>query len=415
MPTYKNESESNVDYHQESDSFQLTILQKENKLLKTRIAELEREQQNSSVHSSSSSKSESSLISLSTECSNDSASRELESEPIQTITSGQIKDPLLNPESDAYVMFPIQYNNLWSLYVKSFENFWQPNEINFDDDLHDWNLKLNDQERDFVSNILAFFAASDGIVMENLAMRFYGDVHVSEAKAFYAIQIAIETIHSHTYSLMIDTYIRDEKRKNDLLNAVDTIPCVGKKAEWCKKWIHDDSPFHDRVVAFACVEGIFFSGSFCSIFWLKHRGFMPGLCTANALISKDEALHCDFAVALHHSMLEKCSEETARLIVQDAVEIEREFICDALPCKLIGIHSGMMYEYIQYVANRLMAQLGFRKIYADAKNPFPWMEMISMKTQTNMFESVVTNYGMANVQGDAFSGLEGFDIGDESP
>ena len=309
--------------------------------------------------------------------------------------SKTISEPLLTPDDNRFVMFPIVYQDIWEMYQKQVDCFWRPEEIDLSKDLAHWN-ELNKDEQYFISMILAFFAASDGIVLENLAQRFMSDVQVSEARAFYGFQIAMENIHSHTYSNLIETYIKDKEEKHKLFNAITNYPCIKKKSDWAQKWIHDNrSSFATRLVAFACVEGIFFSGAFCSIFWLKKRGLMPGLTQSNELISRDEALHCEFAVLLYSKLYEKCKEEEVQQIVADAVSIEKEFICNALPCRLIGMNSDMMSQYIEFVADRLLAQLGCKKIYF-AKNPFPWMESISLEGKTNMFERRVSEYAMAN-------------------
>lgn len=308
-------------------------------------------------------------------------------------------EPILTPANACYTMFPIQYNAMWDMYQKAVYSFWQPGEISLTADIVDWDKKLNADEKHFISMILAFFAASDGLVMENLAVRFMADVQISEARAFYAFQIAMENIHSHTYSILIDTLIQNGDEKERLFGAMDTVPCIQKKADWCKKWMHDDAPFATRMAAFACVEGIFFSGSFCSIFWLKQRGLMPGLCFSNELISRDEALHCEFAILMHEELVHKCPPEQIIAIITDAVTIEKEFICDALPCKLIGINADLMKQYIEFVANRLAVQLGVPKLYPAATNPFPWMERISMQTKTNFFEQDVSEYALATTTG----------------
>ena len=261
-------------------------------------------------------------------------------------------------------------------------------------DLTDWN-RLEKDEQYFISMILAFFAASDGIVLENLATRFMGDVQVSEARAFYGFQIAMENVHSESYSLLIDTYIKDEENKERLFNAIDTFPCIKKKSDWAKKWIADNrSSFATRLVAFACIEGIFFSGAFCSIFWLKKRGLMPGLTFSNELISRDEALHTEFAILLYSKLQKKINKSRIYEIVREAVEIETEFICEALPCRIIGMNSDLMTQYIQFVADRLCLQLGYDKIYGTA-NPFPFMELISLESKTNFFEKRVADYALA--------------------
>jgi len=304
-------------------------------------------------------------------------------------------EPLLNPDDNRFVMFPIRYDDIWKMYQKQVECFWRPEEVDLGKDLKDWDT-LNDNEKYYISMILAFFAASDGIVMENLAMRFMNEVQISEARAFYGFQIAMENIHSHTYSLLIETYIRNNEQKNKLFNAIQTFPCIKKKADWAQKWIHDNrSNFATRLVAFACVEGIFFSGAFCSIYWMKKRGLMPGLTFSNELISRDEALHCEFAILLYSKMNKKLNKNKIHEIITEAVNIESEFICEALPCRLIGMNSVMMTQYIQFVADRLAVQLGYNKIY-NVSNPFDFMELISLEGKTNFFERKVSEYALAN-------------------
>lgn len=292
----------------------------------------------------------------------------------------------------SFTLFPIKPSekHLFDMYKQSVAVFWTPEEISFVKDGDDW-AKLNDDERFFIKRILAFFAGSDGIVQENLATRFQREVNSQVVKLFYSFQNAMEGIHAETYSLLIDTYVKDEDEKNHLFQAIDTIPCIGKKAKWALKWIDSQDDFAKRLVAFAAVEGIFFSGAFCSIYWLKKRGLMPGLTFSNELISRDEGLHTLFAVALYHTLKEKLSEETIREIIMEAVEIEKEFICDALPCSLIGMNSKMMSQYIEFVADRLAVQLGIQKIYR-AQNPFDFMEMISLEGKTNFFEKKVSEY-----------------------
>lgn len=303
-------------------------------------------------------------------------------------------EPLLTPNDKRFVMFPIEHDDIWKMYKKQIDCFWRAEEIDLTKDLTDWN-RLEKDEQYFISMILAFFAASDGIVLENLATRFMGDVQVSEARAFYGFQIAMENIHSECYSLLIDTYIKDEENKERLFNAIDTFPCIKKKADWAKKWIADNrSSFATRLVAFACIEGIFFSGAFCSIFWLKKRGLMPGLTFSNELISRDEALHTEFAILLYSKLQKKINKSRIYEIVREAVEIETEFICDALPCRIIGMNSDLMTQYIQFVADRLCLQLGYDKIYGTA-NPFPFMELISLESKTNFFEKRVADYALA--------------------
>ena len=294
------------------------------------------------------------------------------------------------------------------MYQKQVDCFWRPEEIDLTKDISHWDT-LNEAERYFISRILAFFAASDGIVLENLAIRFMNDVQISEARAFYGFQIAMENIHSHTYSLLNDTYIKNTEEKDRLLNAIDHFPCIKKKSDWAQKWIHDNrSTFATRLVAFACVEGIFFSGAFCSIYWLKKRGLMPGLTFSNELISRDEALHCEFAILLYNKLIKKMSKSRIHEIIKEAVEIEVEFICEALPCRLIGMNSVLMTQYIQFVADRLCVQLGYDKIF-NVKNCFPWMELISLESKTNFFEKSSDAYALANKSNMA----EAFDLMDD--
>ena len=305
------------------------------------------------------------------------------------------KEPILTPDDNRFVMFPIKHNDIWEMYKKQMDCFWRAEEIDLTKDEKDW-TSLHADEKYFISMILAFFAASDGIVLENLATRFMSDVQLSEARAFYGFQIAIENVHSESYSLLIDTYIKDEVEKNRLFNAIENFPCIKKKSDWAQKWIHDNrSSFATRLIAFACVEGIFFSGAFCSIYWLKKRGLMPGLTFSNELISRDEALHCEFAVLLYSKLVKRMSKARIHEIIREAVEIETEFICDALPCRLIGMNSTMMTQYIQFMADRLCVQLGYDKIY-NAKNPFDWMELISLQGKTNFFEKRVSDYALAD-------------------
>jgi ribonucleoside-diphosphate reductase subunit M2 len=304
-------------------------------------------------------------------------------------------EPLLAPDDNRFVMFPIKYNDIWDMYKKQIDCFWRAEEIDLTKDLSNWE-SLNEDEKYFISMILAFFAASDGIVLENLAVRFMNDVQVSEARAFYGFQIAMENIHSQTYSLLIETYIKDTDEKNKLFNAIENFPCIKKKSDWAQKWIRDNrSSFATRLVAFACIEGIFFSGSFCSIYWLKKRGLMPGLTFSNELISRDEALHCEFAVLLYSKLVKKVDKARIHEIIKEAVEIEIEFICNALPCKLIGMNSELMTQYIKFVADRLVVQLGYKKIY-NVINPFDFMELISLEGKTNMFERKISEYSLAN-------------------
>ncbi|NBR12973.1 MAG: ribonucleoside-diphosphate reductase [Flavobacteriales bacterium] len=305
-------------------------------------------------------------------------------------------EPILAPDNNRFVLFPIQKDDIWSFYKKAEASFWTAEEIDLSPDLIDWENKLNDDERHFIKHVLAFFAASDGIVNENLAEHFLSEVQYTEAKFFYGFQIAMENIHSETYSLLIDTYIKDSAEKDHLFNAIDTLDCVRKKADWALRWI-DKGTYAERLVAFAAVEGIFFSGSFCSIFWLKKRGLMPGLSFSNELISRDEGLHCDFACLLYtRHLVNKLPKEQVRDIIMNAVEIEKEFVADAIPVKLIGMNSDLMCQYIEFVADRLLMELGNEKEY-NATNPFDFMEMISLQGKSNFFEKRVGEYQKAGV------------------
>ena len=304
-------------------------------------------------------------------------------------------EPLLQENKNRFVLFPIQHDDIWQFYKKAEASFWTAEEIDLGQDLTDWE-KLNDGERHFISHVLAFFAASDGIVNENLAEHFVAEVQYTEAKFFYGFQIAIENIHSETYSLLIDTYVNDGKEKDRLFNAIDTMDCVKKKADWALRWI-DEGNFPERLIAFAAVEGIFFSGSFCSIFWLKKRGLMPGLSFSNELISRDEGLHCDFACHLYtRHIVNRLPDETVIGIIQDAVAIEKEFVTDSLPVNLIGMNADLMCQYIEFVADRLLDELIGQKIY-NSTNPFDFMEMISLQGKTNFFEKRVAEYQKAGV------------------
>lgn len=305
------------------------------------------------------------------------------------------EEPLLVENKNRFVLFPIQHNDIWKMYKQAEASFWTAEEIDLAQDLGHW-AALNDGERHFISHVLAFFAASDGIVNENLGANFFNEVQFPEAKCFYGFQIMMENIHSETYSLLIDTYIKDPKEKQHLFHAIETVPCVTRKAEWALKWINSEN-FAERLVAFAAVEGIFFSGSFCSIFWLKKRGLMPGLTFSNELISRDEGLHCDFACLLYTQYLNgKLSKERVYEIIKDAVSIEQEFVSDALPVNLIGMNAKLMAEYIEFVADRLLQALGYPKVYNSA-NPFDFMEMISLQGKTNFFEKRVAEYQKAGV------------------
>jgi ribonucleoside-diphosphate reductase beta chain len=339
-----------------------------------------------------------------------------------------------NPGTDRFCVFPIEHDNLWDFYKKHISTFWTVEEVLLSDDLTDWQ-KLSDNERYFIKNVLAFFAASDGIVNENLVLNFYNEVQMTEARQFYAVQMMIEAVHGEMYSLLIDTYINDSAEKKKLFNAVDNIPAVRRKAEWAMKWIEEGSTiqqsipeefleqlktlsvnpslsskdvealhfltkerptFAQRLLAFVCVEGIFFSGSFCAIYWLKNKGLMPGLATANIFISRDEGLHAEFAIELYKMLDNQLSEETVHAIFKEAVDIEKEFITESLPVSLLGMNSDLMSQYIQFVADRWLVMLGYNKIY-NSENPFGFMEMISISSKTNFFENRETNYSRAGV------------------
>jgi ribonucleoside-diphosphate reductase beta chain len=305
-------------------------------------------------------------------------------------------EPILEKNEGRFVIFPIQHHDIWEWYKKSEASFWTAEEIDLHQDLTDWTSKLNEDERYFIKHILAFFAASDGIVNENLAENFVNEVQYSEAKFFYGFQIMMENIHSETYSLLIDTYVKDDVEKDQLFNAIENFPAIKKKADWALKWI--DSPsFAERLIAFAAVEGIFFSGAFCSIFWLKKRGIMPGLTFSNELISRDEGVHCDFAVHLHnHHLVNKVPKDRIRSIIVDALNIEREFITESLPASLIGMNSNLMTQYLEFVTDRLLVELQCEKEF-NTKNPFDFMDMISLQGKTNFFEKRVAEYQKAGV------------------
>ena len=306
-----------------------------------------------------------------------------------------VPEPLLTEDDSRYVMFPIKDEEVWSMYKKQVDCFWRAEEVDLSKDLVHWET-LNGDEKHFISMVLAFFAASDGIVLENIGTRFMNEVQLAEARAFYGFQIAMENIHSQMYSQLIETYISDREQKHKLFNALENFDCIKKKGDWAKKWIGDNrSSFATRLVAFACVEGIFFSGSFCSIFWLKKRGLMPGLTFSNELISRDEALHTEFAVLLHSKLNRKCNKNKVYDIIKEAVEIEKTFITDALPCRLIGMNADLMKQYIEFIADRLVVQLGFDKIYRST-NPFDFMELISVESKTNFFEKRVSEYALAD-------------------
>ena len=321
-------------------------------------------------------------------------------------------EPLLKENKNRFVIFPIEHHDIWEWYKKSEASFWTAEEIDLHQDLSDWNNKLNDDERYFIKHILAFFAASDGIVNENLAENFVNEVQYSEAKFFYGFQIMMENIHSETYSLLIDTYVKDEKEKDKLFNAIDRFPAIMEKAKWALKWI--DSPsFAERLIAFAAVEGIFFSGAFCSIFWLKKRGLMPGLTFSNELISRDEGVHCDFAVHLHnHHIINKVPKERIKEILIDALNIEREFITESLPVSLIGMNAKLMTQYLEFVTDRLLDQFGCEKEF-NVSNPFDFMDMINLQGKTNFFEKRVSEYQKAGVLNNDKKEESNFDLDDD--
>ena len=307
------------------------------------------------------------------------------------------REPLLRENPNRYVLFPIQHPKIWEAYKRAEASFWTAEEIDFSIDMDHW-TRLSDGERHFIKNVLAFFAGSDGIVLENITQRFANEIQIPEARCFYGFQMAIENIHSETYSLLIDKYIKDNEERTRLFNAIDTIPCVGRKAKWAIRWMQSkESSFATRLVAFAAVEGIFFSGSFCAIYWLKQRGLMPGLTFSNELISRDEGMHTDFAVLLYN-MLEytRLSQSEIESIIVEAVDIEKEFITDSIPCNLIGMNATLMKQYIEFVADRLLVQLGYTKVW-NTENPFSFMELISITGKTNFFERRVSEYSLSSV------------------
>lgn len=310
--------------------------------------------------------------------------------------SQDFAEPLLQPTEDRFVIFPIQHHDMWDMYKKAEACFWTAEELDLSDDINHWN-NMTDDERHFLLHVLAFFAASDGIVNENIALNFMAEVQAPEARCFYGFQIAIENIHSEVYSLLIDTYVKDADKKNKALKAVETVPCVRDKALWAINWMNrEKASFAERVVAFAVVEGLFFSGSFCAIFWLKKRGLMPGLCTSNELISRDEGMHCDFACLLYSKLQRKLSYERVLEIVEEAVRIEINFVTDALPVSLIGMNATLMSQYIEFCADRLLVALGYHKKW-NTSNPFDWMTLISLTGKTNFFEKRVSEYAKAGV------------------
>lgn len=308
----------------------------------------------------------------------------------------QTVEPILAENPDRFVLFPIRHTEIWAWYKKAEASFWTAEEVDLTPDLLDWEHKLNDNERHFIKHVLAFFAASDGIVNENLVLNFMREVQIPEARCFYGFQVAIENIHAEMYSLLIDTLIKDPQEKDFLFNALRNLDCVSKKGEWALRWIDNAPTFAHRLIAFAAVEGIFFSGSFCSIFWLKKRGLMPGLCFSNELISRDEGMHCDFACLLYSMLQNKLDPKEVEAIITEAVTFEKEFVTDALPVSLIGMNAELMGQYIEFVADRLLNSLGNDKVYHTA-NPFPWMDMISIQGKTNFFEKRVGDYQKAGV------------------
>ena len=311
------------------------------------------------------------------------------------VSEKNINEPILGENKDRFTLFPIKYTDVWEMYKKAEASFWTAEEIDLSKDKNDW-LKLTDNEKYFIKNILGFFAGADGIINENLLFNFASEVQIPEARCFYGFQIAIENIHSEVYSTLIDKFIDNIDEKNKIFDAINTIPCVTNKANWALEWFNKEKPFAERIVAFATVEGIFFSGSFCAIFWLKKRGLMPGLTFSNELISKDEGLHTDFAVCLYKNLNNKLEENVIYSIIKDAVKIEKQFINESIPCALIGMNSKLMSDYIEFVADRLIYQLGYKKLY-NTKNPFEFMQLISMENKTNFFEKRVSEYSLSNI------------------
>ena len=317
-------------------------------------------------------------------------------------------EPILVPNKNRFVIFPIQHHDIWDWYKKQQASFWTAEEVDLEQDVKDWEEKLTDDERYFIKHILAFFAASDGIVNENLAENFISEVQYTEAKFFYGFQIMMENIHSEVYSLLIDTYIKNEKEKDELFRAIEIFPAIAKKADWALRWIESDS-FAERLIAFSAVEGIFFSGAFCSIFWMKKRGLLPGLTFSNELINRDEGLHADFAVHLHQNhIVNKVPKERITEILVDALNIEREFITESLPVSLIGMNSKLMTQYLEFVTDRLLVEYGCEKVY-NVTNPFDFMEMISLEGKTNFFEKRVSEYQKAGVKSGG-TGSIAFDV-----
>lgn len=312
-------------------------------------------------------------------------------------TMAQEQEYILKENKQRFVLFPIKHKEIWSAYKKAEASFWTAEEIDFSKDKYDWDYKLNNNERYFIKHILAFFAGSDGIVLENLNINFSSEIQIPEARCFYSFQSMIENIHSEVYSLLIDKYVDNESEKDNLFHAIENIPCIKQKAQWAMKWMDGSkASFAERLVAFSVVEGIFFSGSFCAIYWLKKRGFMPGLTFSNELISRDEGMHTDFATLIYSMLTNKLSAETIYEIVKEAVEIEKQFINEAIPCAMIGMNATLMSKYIEYVADRLIVQLGYQKVY-NSTNPFDFMQLISMEGKTNFFEKRVSEYSLAGI------------------
>jgi ribonucleotide reductase beta subunit family protein with ferritin-like domain len=318
------------------------------------------------------------------------------------MSTANFVEPLLTPDDSRYVMFPIKHDDIWQMYKKAVDSFWIPGEISFTEDINDWE-KLTKDEKHFLKMILAFFSSSDGTISENLGARFMNEVQWSEARAFYGFQIAMENIHSETYSLMIDTLIKDKTEKQSMFEAIKNYPCINKKFRWAQKWISDQSNFATRLTAFAVVEAVLFSGAFCAVFSFRKRGLMPGLGFSNQLISRDEALHAEFAVLLYSKLEQKLTQTEIHNIIKEAVEIEKEFITEAIPCRMIGMNSKLMIQYIEFVADRLSLQLGYDKIY-NSSNPFDFMELISIESKVNFFERTNSEYALANKtdNGDVF-------------
>ena len=306
-------------------------------------------------------------------------------------------EEILTESTNRFVLYPVKYTDIWTMYKTAVSAFWQVEEIDLSKDIEHWENKLNSNERLFIENILAFFAASDGLVDENLVTRFYNDVKIPEARAFYTFQMAMETVHSEMYSLMLDTFVKEQSKRDKLFNGMNTIPAIKKKADWAMKWIESETaPFSQRLVAFAIVEGIMFSGAFASIYWLKERNLMPGLCASNVAISRDESLHTEFAILLYHYLKNKLSQQELQSIINEAVDIEIEFITESIPCNMLGMNADLMSDYIRYVADRLIVQLGGDKIY-NVSNPFPFMDRIALENKVNFFEERPLEYNRANV------------------